>query len=863
MQQATGTTWHNRFNERMRRLIQRPMLSVFAFSMLGIAMAASFPNAFPWSLVAIGAIATWLLFAIISRNRLVIPAILLTLPAIAAWRYQAQEQLCLHDRLHYMATDSWSPVVVEGVIESSPHWRPDLLQIGGSPKDADLSSDKVWQTLVEVRVTALRDHREWQRAEFGRMQLTIQGRVRRLFPGDHVECMVDWQLIGPPSNPGQFDFAAKYRRSGIFVRARTDVPTQVKKIGKPDRGRLDRLLSRVMVAGDIAFHRYVSHRQATLASALVLGQREQVEWSMQESLLATGTIHMLAISGMHIEMVAISVVAVCLILRVPRHTMLMATMVIVVAYALLCGGNPPVARAAVLVVVLGIAKWIGKTSNSMNLLGFAAVAVLLYRPSNWMEIGTQLSFLAVAILIVLKGEPEEDAERRDRLEALLTETYHPLWKFGIVVVAYSYDLLRTSFWVWLLTAPLVLYRFHVLSPIAALLNLILWIPMLLALLSGLSLLVFGPLTPILGYPLGWLCGVSLWLTDRIVQFSVDVPMSHFWLPAPPTWWVIGFYSTIFVVLGMFGFGKRARRSLLLFACVWIAVGVIPSIDRQYGPWLPGNRIQPQDRVTITFIDVGHGTSVLIQTPSDEAWLYDAGRLGNAQRSYLGIAGVLWERRLSRLDGVILSHADSDHFNAISGLSKRFAIDRLITTKQTMESNSASLQNVLTNLRKMRIPIEMRKKGDMLSEGSNEVAFEFLHPPIEGVPGNDNANSLCMMIEYAGHRVLLPGDLEGQGTNLLIGQPKRSASVLMAPHHGSLSESPLPLLEWCQPKCVIISGGTKAKSPKVREAYQALGSTVKITAVEHAVRCTIHRSGALVVEQWEQSKWVTSAENNLK
>ena len=243
------------------------------------------------------------------------------------------------------------------------------------------------------------------------------------------------------------------------------------------------------------------------------------------------------------------------------------------------------------------------------------------------------------------------------------------------------------------------------------LNFVLWIPMLLSLLSGLVLLVVGPLVPILAYPVGWICGASLWLSDWVIQTSEKVPLSHFWLPAPPTWWAILFYSVLFVLIGLFGFDRFARRSIFLFACAWIALGIAPSLDRKYGPWLPGNRVHREDRLQVTFIDVGHGTSVLIQHPSGEVWLYDAGRLGDAQRSYLGIAGVLWSNRISKIDRLFLSHSDSDHFNAIAGLSKRFAIEQLITTQQTLASQSRSLRGVLERLRELRVPIELRHDAE--------------------------------------------------------------------------------------------------------------------------------------------------------
>ena len=843
----------SRIAARFRRLAHQPTLVVFGLAMVGVLLASRLPGAISWSAVAVLSIGCCLTLVRFSNRPWIVLVLASAIPAIAAWRYEVQEARIASDRLHTLCGDTWSPVVVRGSIESTPRWRPNLLQLGDSPQTADLKSDDVWETLLEIDVSAIRDRREWKHSAFGRLQLAVKGRLRDLVPGDRVECMIEWQQINEPTNPGQFDLAAKYRRAGIWVRARSDEAAQIRKFDQPEWWRLDRFLSRVVVAADVAFHRYVPYEQATLASALVLGQRDQVEWAMQESLLATGTIHMLAISGMHIEMVAISIVFVCLLLRVPRHAMLLVTMIIVVAYALLCGGNPPVARAAVLVVALGIARWIGKSTDSFNLLGMAAVIVLLNCPSHWLEIGTQLSFLAVAVLILLQRDASEAGNARDHLDELLLAQGHPIWKALSYLGAYSFELIRTSFWVWLLTCPLVLYRFNILSPIAVILNFVLWIPMLVALLSGLALLAIGPIFPLLAYPVGWICGTSLLVSDWIIQSSEKIPWGHFWLSAPPTWWAVTFYVVVLLVIGLLGFGARTRRWILVFACGWLAIAIVPPLDRRWGPWLPGNRSNAMDCLELTFIDVGHGTSVFIQGPSGETWLYDAGRLGDAQRSYLGIAGVLWNQGTSRIDRLFLSHADSDHFNAIGGLSKRFAIQRLITTQRTIESLSTSLQTTLSGIRRQGIPIELWHQGKIFEDGDFRV--EVLHPPQAGVAGSDNANSMSLLLTFAGHRVLLPGDLEGEGTKQLITQPPRPVSILMAPHHGSLAEKPTAMLDWCRPRYVIISGGVRAKNSKVHAAYAAQERDVLITAREHAVRCTIDRFGQLSVQHWQHPGWV--------
>ncbi len=826
------------------------MLCVFVLSVVGLLLVRSLPSSIPWTAIAsvglvLGCIACrfmpggkWVwLFAI-------------AIPCLAGSRQQTLDSIANQDQLHTMSTGTWTPVVVEAIMASAPRYRPDLIEFRDSPKGGNLADESKWETLFEIEIVGIRDGKQWKHDRFGRMTVAAKGRLREYLPGDRLRCYLDWQRINEPTNPGQFNLAEKYRRQGILVRGRTDDASQINTLREGHALRFDRWLAWIVIRSDVAFHRYVPFGQATMASALVLGQRDQVEWDMQESLLTTGTIHMLAISGMHIEMVAVSIFYVCLILRVPKRFMFTITMLIVIVYSLLCGGNPPVARAAIVVVTLCICRWIGKTTRPMNLLGLAGVVILLYRPSYWLEIGTQLSFLAVMVLILLQRSATETNPIETAMDSLMAET-HSKWRRGLDYFwGICRELLHSSFWVWWLTTPLVLFRFHIISPIAVVLNLVLWVPLLFALLSGLALLALSWCGPWLGYPIGWFCGVNLAITDWVVSKSAEIPFGHFWVQSPSLTWLAIYYLCLFMSVTMFGFSKTPRKWLLLGTSLWMATIVSP---------ISGVRNQAADSVrelTMNFIDVGHGTSILIRTPSGKTWLYDAGRLGNAQRSYQGIADVLWHERITRIDGLFLSHADSDHFNAIPGLLKRFAVRRLITTKQTLLSESESLKSIVREIHSRQIQIDCQTAGSVVDDG--DIRFTVLHPSDEGVHGTDNANSLCLQIEYSGHRILLPGDLEKDGIQSLTSQPKRKVDILMAPHHGSLAEKPNSLLEWCDPDAVVISGGTRARNDKIKPAFGSPERLVLVTAQDHAIRCRFTENGEQIFETWQHPEWKTVA-----
>lgn len=739
-----------------------------------------------------------------------------------------------------LSSVSWNPIACRGIVDSAFRYRKSTLP----GKTADPNGVD-WQSLTTIQVTEIRSDGIWLPASLV-MPLSIDGKIGGYFPGDRFEIYGQWRLPSQPSNPGQFDQARRFAELGYAAQARAESINQMKKRDHPAWFRLDRYLAMVSATALQSIERYVILDQSELTAALVLGQREQAEWRLQEELLSTGTIHMLSISGMHIEMVALSLLLLGMLLQLPRRALLVSICGIVIAYGLLCGANPPVARATIMLTGVCLARLMGWNFSGLNFLAFAGVLLILYRTTVVFETGTQLSFMAVAVLILSANSM---VPRVPALERLIASKAGHSARSLRRVRTWSFEMLRTSFWVWFITAPLVWSAFHVISPIAIALNLILWLPMLFALIAGLGLIAFGWL-PLVGWPLGLICGISLWMVQVFVGWGEQIPLGHFWMRSPPAWWLYAFYALGILAAAWVGVKKASgRRRIGMVLGAWFLFGLTinPTLD-----WWQRFSTGENGKLVLTFIDVGHGTSILMETPDHESWLYDAGRLGDHQRSYQVIVDSLWAMRRSRINGLILSHADSDHYNGIDGLTKRIAVDQLFSTSQVYSHSSPLLSQILAATRRRGVQHITWSKGDFQQgKGWSMLA---LHPPRQGVTGTDNANSLCVLIEFAGRRILLPGDLEPPGMQMLVSHAATKVDVLMAPHHGSLNSKSDALLKWCSPETVVISGSTRAVSPRVLEAFEAEGREVFVTARDHAIRIEIAKDGSIEKKHWVVDRW---------
>ncbi len=548
---------------RLQRLLRRrTILSIERYPMVGLfGIAASFIALEPWLgtvlsnglLVAACMLFTYWVASVFVRRRSVSPVWKITTlsTAVAAlfvyYQHGTRERTEQNKALIQAQWDatkaddtgiSWEPIALRGTVEQSVSLRPSLTPMNAdafsskNPNAAEAidplqtGTDQAWMSSSVVRVEQIRERQTWEKVSF-LAPFSVIGRSD-LLPGDRVEIYGRWKLPGVASNPGQRDPTEFFTSNGYDFQLRIESVEQIQPWLPPHKLRLDRWLSKVRNVAIDSMEANVPLGMSSLACALILGQRDMASWQLQEELLATGTIHMLAISGLHIEMIASALLFFGALAKAHHKRLLLIVCLIVWAYTLLCGANPPVLRAAIMLSLAYMARILGWQFSSLNNLATTALILLMYRPGMLFEVGPQLSFIAVAVLIL---SSENLSKRQTALMSLIKAREGQGMRTYRAVVAWVYSALRTSFWVWIITLPIVWNGFHVVSPVSVALNLLLWFPTMIALVSGLAMIVAGWI-PIVGSVLGILCGVPLWLVDQFVDLGEAVPYGHFWGPSP-------------------------------------------------------------------------------------------------------------------------------------------------------------------------------------------------------------------------------------------------------------------------------------------------------------------------------------------
>ena len=298
-----------------------------------------------------------------------------------------------------------------------------------------------------------------------------------------------------------------------------------------------------------------------------------------------------------------------------------------------------------------------------------------HEPQRPVCAGPQLSFLAVASLVWFgSGSVLRTAQSPDRLEEMLAALRPWYWRTAAAAGRWAGWLMLTSAVVWLVTLPLVLNQFHVAAPIAIVIAPAIWLLLFAAMWSGLAMLGTALLIPPFAAWCGSICSRSLGGLEAVVHWAESVPAGHVWLPGPAWWWVVGFYVGLLVVM-IWGTAILPRRWQLAALSVWILIGLVPFTTRGW----------TREGLECTVVAVGHGECVVLEAPTGETLLYDAGGIGSPEYATQSIASLLWDRGIMRIDGIVLSHADTDHYNAVPGLLERFRVGTVYVSPVMFQS----------------------------------------------------------------------------------------------------------------------------------------------------------------------------------
>jgi competence protein ComEC len=551
-----------------------------------------------------------------------------------------------------------------------------------------------------------------------------------------------------------------------------------------------------------------------LVIAVLLGEGGGIDPALREDLSVLGTAHVLAVSGLHVAAAA-SLVGLMVfglfgpwwIRRSPGANLvriaLLAAAAAAAGMALMAGGTPSATRAAIMCGIGAVAACVGRRQTLASLAALAGLAGLLRDPHVAFSVSFLMSYGAVFALAFLV--PPLTAAWTRRREAAREGPGAP----GRLL-RHAGNALAASIAATIGTLPATVLVFGVAAPLGPLVNLLV-LPTAALLLMPCALLLAGvaalfPLAlPAVATPVSALLGA--WLTAQ-QWLSRHLPSSA---------WVAGPTAQMALLSGAAALAcwlvtRRLRAALLAGMVVLALLASRPSPPAV-----------PRGAVAVTFLDVGKGDAALVHCRDGDVWLIDAAEA----RAALGFGGLVPTMRalgVTRLAGILLTHADEDHVGGTEAVLRAFPVDRIVTSCPAVDHEP--LAGILASARAAGIDVSCRVAGDTALPGCADASPVLWPPP--GPPADRNAASLVFRLEAGRHAVLMTGDLEApQEAVLLASGADVSAEVLKLGHHGSPGASSSAFLRAVAPNRVVASGipvrGRPALSPDLLERLSAAGA----------------------------------------
>jgi competence protein ComEC len=574
-------------------------------------------------------------------------------------------------------------------------------------------------------------------------------------------------------------------------------------------------------------------KEATLPSssifqALVLGEQGNIPEEVRESFITTGIAHLLAISGDHLGIVALLSFSLFLWVMKRSEFLLLSlsvkkwaaalTIPCLLLYTFIAGGGISVIRATIMVITFFLSIVFDRERHLLHTLALAAFLILLFSPPSLFDVSFQLSFLAVLSILYLVPRIYRDLRREEINIPPEISWKQKIWKYA-----------RLSFIVTVVailgTAPFVALHFNRVSLIGFLANLFIvpWVGFLIVpitLIASIFSFFFYPFASLLITVDQFLAT----LLFKVVAFFASIPFASIYIPTPTAIEIILYYLLLFLWVHL----RKGKKIKYLF----VGICILLAADLAY--WNLKDRFRKD--LTLTFIDVGHGDSILVEFPKGKRMLIDGGGL-HEDRFDVGknvIAPFLWKKKIQKIDTLVLTHPDPDHLKGLNFIASQFKIGRFWDNGLRGDSEFyLELEKTLQRRKIDRFPLNENINSQMI----NGVEISFLNPPAGSTgpvrhrnPAYLNNQSLVIRLRFKNIILLLTGDVEKEAEERMVrkGYPLR-AHILKVPHHGSSSSSSLIFLEKVKPDHAIISVGERTigrlPHPEVIERYKRLGSKI--------------------------------------
>ena len=677
-------------------------------------------------------------------------------------------------------------VTVRGILLETPH-----------VKIVERDGQETEHSLAQVRVAELRRGENWQPTA-GEIMVATPGTLSdRFFAGQPVEVT---GVIARPPVPlaeGLFDYRNYLQTRGIYYQLKTGSTNdwQLTSPALVNPPLTDRFL--IWSRKTLALGLPVEDEPLRLLWAMTLGWRTAFTGDISEPFLRAGTMHLFAIDGLRIALIAAMLVALLRVLRVSRAWCGAVAIPVIWFYTAATGWESSAIRASVMMTII-LGGWaLKRPGDTINSLAAAAFIILLWEPRQLFEASFQLSFFVVLIIALMLPALNQIIDRGLRHDPLLPDELLPRWRRVLTATLRMLGrYCALSFAAWAGSIPLAAKYFHLFSPVSTPANIVA-VPLgTLALMSNLGALVCGtwlPWATELFNHSAWFFMVAMtWVSE----VSTRIPGAYFYVPAP-SWLEIGLYYAVLVGVVSGWLWAPKRRIWSAAALILIAAG---------GIWYWQTKCV---ETKLTVLPLNGGQAVWVDAAGRKNdWLVDC---GDDSAVEFTLKPFLRGQGVNRIPRLILTHGDLRNVGGADSLDELFGIGEVDTSSVPFRSPV---------YRKIVAEFEQPPaRHKIINRSGDTGCWRVLHPEATNNFTRADDNALVLLGNYSVARVLLLSDLGRAGQYALLARTNDlRADIVVAglPNAGE----PLcdELLAAIKPKVIVVAD---SEFPATRRAGSGL------------------------------------------
>ncbi len=591
--------------------------------------------------------------------------------------------------------------------------------------------------------------------------------------GSFLQISGIWKPYEHAGNPGQFDSADYYGSQNIAASVK-DAELQAKSQGF---WLLRERLWQVRTSLQKRLYQALPEKEASILCKMLLGVNIGMDKEIKELYRRNGIVHILSISGLHITIIGMSVYRVLRKCTCPVFPAAVIGAVFLLLYGCMTGFGISACRAIGMYLIHMMGEIVGRSYDLLTAMGVLMAVMLTDNPRLIRHCGFLLSFFSVTAVGLLG--PIFSFQDVNRRRGPVPQPF--LIRFLLKRFGGALQGLWTSTAISMFTMPIMLYFFYEIPVYAPFVNLLV-LPLMGAVMgAGILLMIFPQITFLADFEHIILNGY-----EKICLLFEKLPYHTWVIGRPGLWQIIVYYAGALLIVWLCN-----RKSK------WWIIGMGALILFLSTDFARENQI--------TFLDVGQGDCIAVMTEG-KTYLFDGGSSTEKSVGEDIIVPFLKYYGIDTIDGVFISHPDSDHINGILEILEQELTEiKAVYLPDVAKERKEDFQEIIALCQRQRVTYY--SAGDAVQIG--ELAITCLHPK-KHFTGDTNTYSGCFLLENKGMNILLTGDVEGTGEELLTARLREldvgQIHVLKAAHHGSKYSTEQEFIKQADPLLAVISCG---------------------------------------------------------